>query len=1068
MAKHRITAPSVRRRSPWPATPALWRAMQTLSLSATLFLAPVGAADAAPAAPAPAEPTKQPAPKTPASKPLPANTVPGAGRNVTPPELPGAIPPGGARIDGPTGTLTLVASGNGGGATPPIPPVTAAPAFAPAPDLLATTPAIQARVETLIAQLDSPRQAEATRALDEIVALDGAAIAPIHRVLAAGNLTLNLQHRLRDVLARIAQQVPDSYRKALFAQALQHHAERVALFQKWLGRSDGAGPAPKFDAIPRTLDETGIDAILALPGNWPSRFIEKFLMAGGPYEASLTTVDFSVDQLIQQQMRQARRMRALQLQTPGSVSQNDAEPGVLTSIMNCRESIRAGVSTPFLLRWKNGMEQLHPDLDNLGITADLFTQFFLFRTDSDALAWARQTTRESLDLNTPMPDDHDSATQREWQTQMTYSGCAINLLHQHGAPEDVALLKDLASRPHNPCRWRAFDELALLWTPADVPQLCELIRDTDKDPIAGASLINLVAALEDPRLDAALAARADLFKADDLQYLLLNCVLARNSQPLTDAALQAWIKDGKIGANLQPLVVRLGLKQYYPGLLDDCFDPGNQRLSYDVNPSPAYQLLLTDETLVKPYLYAIDDVLGENRTDYKENSHYPKALFDTLREKFKNSANPNEIYIRARLVADARLMLAACGDPTMEAKIAAVMANFQNNGNNNRRLEMDQVQMMWYGRLLPRFPLPSLTAQLRKINPRFLENGGSDPSQACDPSELRAMLLSQQANPAPYYQRRQVRFNANRSPFLGPNGGQGPTPAGLIPLNYDHTARFDLALNYHSPDIALESYLGHPDQFKDSPDELSRLASSVTDIGKPGPGAAILEERIRLEPDNATLFNNLAWLYATSLDPAWCKTDRAVAYADRSVRLSPAQSFSMDTRAYARLAAGRYADALADFEASYRLTPLGDQTSMAGSLARQARALHFLKRDDEALARLSMARRLFPNDGDTLCWIARGYGLLGRKDEALRILAQCESGGYMFHEQLEKNPDFACIQHERLFLKIIDNMKRHRALVRDILLEATPVSELPADVDNAVDAGDEDPNDYNPRLRDLE
>jgi len=70
-----------------------------------------------------------------------------------------------------------------------------------------------------------------------------------------------------------------------------------------------------------------------------------------------------------------------------------------------------------------------------------------------------------------------------------------------------------------------------------------------------------------------------------------------------------------------------------------------------------------------------------------------------------------------------------------------------------------------------------------------------------------------------------------------------------------------------------------------------------------------LELGLKLDPDNPEIQNNLAWILATSKDPADFQPERALALAERAARLSPAP-YVLDTLAEAYYVNGRNEEAL--------------------------------------------------------------------------------------------------------------------------------------------------------------
>jgi hypothetical protein len=94
-----------------------------------------------------------------------------------------------------------------------------------------------------------------------------------------------------------------------------------------------------------------------------------------------------------------------------------------------------------------------------------------------------------------------------------------------------------------------------------------------------------------------------------------------------------------------------------------------------------------------------------------------------------------------------------------------------------------------------------------------------------------------------------------------------------------------------------------------------------------------------LDPDSIEALNNLAWLLATSPEPALRNGPRAVQLAERACGLSKLPSL-LGTLAAAYAEAGRFSDATrAAEQACARATQAGD----AGTAARNGELLEFYR-----------------------------------------------------------------------------------------------------------------------------
>ena len=88
-------------------------------------------------------------------------------------------------------------------------------------------------------------------------------------------------------------------------------------------------------------------------------------------------------------------------------------------------------------------------------------------------------------------------------------------------------------------------------------------------------------------------------------------------------------------------------------------------------------------------------------------------------------------------------------------------------------------------------------------------------------------------------------------------------------------------------------------------------ARSCMDYGRYDEAKKSLEQAVRLQPEDATTLNDLAWMLATSKDSRVRDGRRAVALAMKACKLSGwKNAFSIDTLAAAKAATGNYADAV--------------------------------------------------------------------------------------------------------------------------------------------------------------
>jgi Zn-dependent protease with chaperone function len=136
---------------------------------------------------------------------------------------------------------------------------------------------------------------------------------------------------------------------------------------------------------------------------------------------------------------------------------------------------------------------------------------------------------------------------------------------------------------------------------------------------------------------------------------------------------------------------------------------------------------------------------------------------------------------------------------------------------------------------------------------------------------------------------------------------------------------------------------GFLQRLKDTPrDTRTRylLANLYQEAGREVDAEKTYLELVRLAPGNADALNNLAWLYATTANPALYHPERALALAEMAARLSPTPTI-LDTLAEARFRTLDVEGALAATEAALLLKPsnrdyyLGQRRRFLDALARR-------------------------------------------------------------------------------------------------------------------------------------
>lgn len=93
------------------------------------------------------------------------------------------------------------------------------------------------------------------------------------------------------------------------------------------------------------------------------------------------------------------------------------------------------------------------------------------------------------------------------------------------------------------------------------------------------------------------------------------------------------------------------------------------------------------------------------------------------------------------------------------------------------------------------------------------------------------------------------------------------------------------------------------------------------------------QEAARLRPGYLDVANNLAWLLATSADPAVRDPDRARVHANRAARIAPDEPAVLDTLAAAQAAAGLFAEAQRTAGRARRLAEQRGDTALARQIA---------------------------------------------------------------------------------------------------------------------------------------
>jgi tetratricopeptide (TPR) repeat protein len=132
-------------------------------------------------------------------------------------------------------------------------------------------------------------------------------------------------------------------------------------------------------------------------------------------------------------------------------------------------------------------------------------------------------------------------------------------------------------------------------------------------------------------------------------------------------------------------------------------------------------------------------------------------------------------------------------------------------------------------------------------------------------------------------------------------------------LNFGETGR---RLNAHFMENII---LGELEKTPDNPALYSMLGDLHFAAKKYRETIQAYTAALRLNPEDAQVLNNLAWLYATCGDPALRDPDRALALSQAAVRLDPT-AHVLDTLAESYFATGRLEEAVAAAARALALT----------------------------------------------------------------------------------------------------------------------------------------------------
>lgn len=86
----------------------------------------------------------------------------------------------------------------------------------------------------------------------------------------------------------------------------------------------------------------------------------------------------------------------------------------------------------------------------------------------------------------------------------------------------------------------------------------------------------------------------------------------------------------------------------------------------------------------------------------------------------------------------------------------------------------------------------------------------------------------------------------------------------------------------------------------------------------------------------------------------------------------------------------------------------------------------FLGNEFDAMRQLDVAIELCPHDSNILYNAACTYGILQKKDEALRALKRAVAAGFMAVEYVEPDPDLSCLWQEPEFQKLLSLIRQKK------------------------------------------
>ncbi|MCZ7643733.1 MAG: HEAT repeat domain-containing protein [Planctomycetota bacterium] len=231
---------------------------------------------------------------------------------------------------------------------------------------------------------------------------------------------------------------------------------------------------------------------------------------------------------------------------------------------------------------------------------------------------------------------------------------------------------------------------------------------------------------------------------------------------------------------------------------------------------------------------------------------------------------------------------------------------------------------------------------------------------------------------------------------------------------------------------------------------LGQLANAYHETGRYPECQAAFERLSRLNPEDASYYNNHGWFYATAFLPEYRRADEALVLASRAVALEPGEDYIVDTYGWALHAAGRSAEGAAQLRRALDMKEPADLPGRAWQKTRLARALWSAGKNDEARTLVAEALGECRDDEKTWFEAAGFYAGIGERDRAVHCLHVALDNGWLNPRAVELNPEFASLQGDYGYLAALDRARKAAQALERLALE------LEAEVKRQADGGGQD------------